>query len=136
MRIVAFFVALFLCSAGWVYYKAFVHDEPLSITATCIAQLKGMREQAKFIDLPGEDIRVERERNERNLNDLLDRLIGGLISHPKKRWVILQMEPTVERMHLEDTEARERFVAYLEAINKSVGISSTNGAFAFKLIFF
>jgi hypothetical protein len=136
MRILGVLLTLFLASAGWLYYKAFVHDEPLSITASTMQQLQALRKQAKFADLPGEDTKAERDRNESNLNELLDRIIVGLSAHPNKRWVILQMSPTVDKMYLEDTEARERFVDYLVQINDAVGISSTNGAFAFKLIFF
>jgi hypothetical protein len=136
MRILGVLLTLFLASAGWLYYKAFVHDEPLSIAASTLEQLQSLRKQAKFADLPGEDTKAERDRNESNLNELLDRIIAGLSAHPTKRWVILQMSPTVDKMYLEDTEARERFVDYLVQINDAVGISSTNGAFAFKLIFF
>ena len=136
MRVLGFILALILCSFGWLYYKAYVHDEPLSISANTMDQLRQLRGEPKFTDLPGENTRQERERNENNLNELLDRLLAGAPSHPSKRWVILQMEPTVERMYLEDTEARERFIDYLERINRVVGINSTNGAFAFRRIFF
>jgi len=136
MRIVGVLIALLVASAGWLYYKAFVHDEPLSITASTVSQLQSLRHQTKFTDLPGEDSRAERTRNEGNLNELLDRLIAGISANPSKRWVILEMAPTVDRMYLEDTEAREHFVDYLVQINNILGISSTNGAFAFKLVFF
>jgi hypothetical protein len=139
MRFVIFFAALFLGFVGWMYYTAFLHDERLIVTEVTTGRLKNLRDSAKFTDLPGTDIRAERERNEKNLNELLDRLIANLANlanQPSKRWVIHQMAPTVDRMYLEDTEARERFIAYFKEINTIVGISSTNGAFAFKLIFF
>lgn len=136
MRIVSVMLTLFLASTAWLYYKAFVNDAPLSITANTIQQLQALRQQAKFTDLPGEDTKAERDRNEGNLNELLDRIIVGISTHPNKRWVILQMSPTVDKIYLEDTEARERFVDYLVQINNAVGISSTDGAFAFRLIFF
>jgi isochorismate hydrolase len=136
LRLLSLLVALAIASCSWLYYKAYLHDSPLSISSTTIRQLAQLRANAKFTDLPGNDTRQERERNESNLNELLDRLVAGLTTHPSKRWVILQMEPTVERMYLEDTEARERFVDYLVEVNKIVGISSTDGAFATKLIFF
>jgi Domain of unknown function (DUF4844) len=136
MRIVGVLVALLIASTGWLYYKAFVYDEPLSITENTALQLRSLRQQAKFTDLPGKDTEAERGRNEDNLNELLDRIIVGISANPSKRWVILQMSPTVDKMYLEDTEARERFIDYLVQINKIVGISSTNGAFASKLIFF
>jgi len=82
MRILGVLLTLFLASAGWLYYKAFVHDEPLSITASTIEQLQFLRKQAKFADLPGEDTKAERDRNESNLNELLDRIIAGLSAHP------------------------------------------------------
>lgn len=101
-----------------------------------MTQLSAMRNEAKFADLPGSYVEAERRRNEQNLNEFLDRLLADLRQHPSKRWVIDQMAPTVDRMYLEDTEARERFIDYLERINTIVGIASTNGAFAAYLIFF
>ena len=136
MRIVGVLLTVLMASAGWLYYKAFVHDQPLPITANTVQQLRSLRQQPKFTDLPGEDTKAERDRNESNLNELLDRIISGVSAHPSKRWIILQMAPTVDKMYLEDTEARERFIDYLVQINNAVGIASTNGAFAFKLIFF
>lgn len=127
---------MLLASAGWFYYNAFMHDEPLIITTSTILQLQTLRQESKFTDLPGENIQAERTRNESNLNELLDRLMAGLSANPSKRWVIFQMNSTVENMYLEDTEARERFIDYLVRINHILGIQSTNGAFASKLIFF
>jgi len=136
MRIIGIIIVILLASAGWFYYNAFVHDEPLTITVSTISQLQSLRQQAKFTDLPGEDTQAERMRNESDLNELIDRLTAGISANPRKRWVILQMNSTVEKMYLEDTEARERFIDYLVQINNILGISSTNGAFALKLIFF
>ena len=136
MRITVIILLLLGGASGWFLYKAFLHDEPLRITENTINQLKQLRVEQKFVDLPGIDTRQERRRNEANLNELLDRMLVGLSSHPNKRWVIDEMRPTVERMYLEDTEARERSVEYLARINSIVGIASTNGAFATKLIFF
>ena len=44
-------------------------------------------------------------------------------------WVLEQMDPTVEAFHLEDTEARERCLAYIEKIFKLLGIPNDRGVF-------
>ena len=44
-------------------------------------------------------------------------------------WVLEQMDPTVEAFHLEDTEARERCLAYIEWIFKLLGIPNDRGVF-------
>jgi uncharacterized protein DUF4844 len=56
------------------------------------------------------------------INALLDRLIQDVPDNPRKSWVIASMEPTVDEFHLEDTEARQRCVDYLEKILRIVGI--------------
>lgn len=135
-RLPLVFALLLLALAGYWYYRARIQDAPLIVSPELIAQLRAMRAEGKFIDLPGSNVQVERRRNEQWLNELLDRLLSDLPQHPSKRWVIDQMTPTVRNMYLEDTEVRERFVEYLVRINRIVGIESTNGAFATYLIFF
>ena len=39
------------------------------------------------------------------------------------------MEPTVKAFHLEDTEARERCITYLEQIFRILGIPNDRGSF-------
>jgi hypothetical protein len=69
------------------------------------------------------------------LNELISRLIQGVPAHPRKSWVLAQMKPTVSKIYLEDTEARERFVDYLLQILEAFEIKNTNGAFVRYLIF-
>ena len=64
------------------------------------------------------------------MNDLLDRLITGLPTHPSKRWLLEAMEPSVSHFYLEDTEARDRCIDYLERILQIVGTKGSDGAFA------
>lgn len=135
-RLPLVFALVALALVGYWYYLAKLQDATLIITPEAMTQLSAMRNEAKFADLPGSNVEAERRRNEQNLNEFLDRLLADLLQHPSKRWVIDQMTPTVDRMYLEDTEARERFIDYLERINTIVGIDGTNGAFATYLIFF
>src|SRR5262245_50226735 len=79
-------------------------------------ELRKLRAEAKFVDLPGAPADAEKSRLEPLINDLLDRLIAGLSEHATRAWVIGQMNPTVAKFYLEDTEARERCVVYLDRI--------------------
>lgn len=132
--IALFWLVIFLAAS--VYYFAKLHDQALNVTAESVSQIRALKQAPKFRDLPGVDTKEEIKRNESNLNELLERLETGVQANPRKRWVIEQMQPTVERMYLEDTEARERFIDYLERVNGLLGIQSTNGAFAGYRIFF
>jgi len=101
----------------------------LKVDESTISQLHQLRKEAKFLDLPGEPAPGERRRLEPLMNNLLDRLIAGVRSHPSKSWVIEQMDPTVEAFHLEDTEARERCLDYIERMFRILGIPNDGGAF-------
>jgi hypothetical protein len=68
-------------------------------------------------------------------NGLLDELISGLERNPRRSWVLSSMRTTVREFYLEDTEVRERGVAYLERILRIVGIDRVNCAFCRYLIF-
>ena len=107
----------------------------LAVNDRMISQLRALREEPKFLDLPGAPAQEERRRLEPLINALLDRLIQDLPANPKKAWVIASMQPTVKEFYLEDTEARERCVDYLKRILSTVGIQTTEGAFAKYLIF-
>jgi len=101
----------------------------LKVDDSTISQLQQLRKEAKFLDLPGKPAEEERRRLEPLINSLLDRLIAGARSHPTRSWVIGQMDPTVEAFHLEDTEARERCVEYLDRTFRILGIPDDDGAF-------
>ena len=110
-------------------------DMPLDITEQALSELRELRAERKFLDLPGEPAQRERRRLEPLINGLLDRLLAGVQSHPQAGWVIGQMESTVEAFHLEDTEARERCLAYIERIFKVLRIPNDGGAFRKYMIF-
>ena len=120
-------VALAACSPSTQRQSA---EQPISVTPQVLASLSALRAQEKFADLPGRDPSIERARLQGFINELLDRLLKGLPANPRKSWVLGEMEPTVRSFYLEDTEARERCVDYLEQILHIVGIESANGAFA------
>ena len=101
----------------------------LKVDESTISQLQQLRKDAKFLDLPGRPAEEERSRLEPLMNALLDRLIAGVRSHPTRNWVIEQMDPTVESFYLEDTEARERCIDYLDRMFRILGIPDDGGAF-------
>lgn len=101
----------------------------IQVDSEKLSKLKALREEPKFLDLPGAPAAEERRRLEPLINALLDRLILGLESNPDDTWVIGQMDSTVEAFHLEDTEARERCIDYIEKIFGILGIPDDRGAF-------
>jgi len=106
------------------------NDVSLSVNETTLGRLRTLRAEPKFVDLPGAPAAAERRRLEPLINDLIDRLIVGLPAHPTKRWLLETTEPTVSRFYLEDTEARDRCVDYLDRIFQIVGTKGADGAFA------
>ncbi|MDT9000532.1 DUF4844 domain-containing protein, partial [Paucibacter sp. APW11] len=130
-------IAAFFAAVGGVF--AFTSggraELQLHIDESSIAMLRDLRLEPKFTDLPGAPAAGERRRLEPLINDLLDRLIAGIQAHPTDTWVLAQMEPTVGAFYLEDTEARERCIAYIEAVFKILGIPDDRGAFRKYLVF-
>lgn len=126
---------IFFVTASLVGFFIWPKEQQLVVTSEVIASLKKLQQSETFADLPGVDPSIERLRMKTELDDLLTRLIRGLESNPRKSWVLAEFKPTVARIHLEDTEARERFVDYLQQILESLKIESTNGAFIRYMIF-
>jgi hypothetical protein len=104
-----------------------VQDEPLSLTPDVMTQLTSLRDTERFEELPGVDTALERERLSALFQNLLDRLLAGLLKNPRKRWVMEQFQPVLVAMQDEDTEAREHFGISLERIMDIVGIESSDG---------
>jgi Domain of unknown function (DUF4844) len=116
-------------------YVFWPREQALSVTSETLVKLLALRESDTFADLPGVEPSVERARMKATLNELLSQLIQGIEANPRKSWVVAQMKPTVQKIYLEDTEARERFVGYLHDVLVILEIESTNGAFFQYLIF-
>ena len=95
----------------------------LLVDEESIKSLKALRAEPKFLDLPGAPAAEERRRLEPLMNAMLDRVIAGVETNSSDLWVIEQMDSTVEAFHLEDTEARERCIAYIERVFKILGRS-------------
>ncbi|HEV2008575.1 MAG TPA: DUF4844 domain-containing protein [Burkholderiales bacterium] len=102
-------------------------DHSLSITSDTAEQLRRLRAESKFIDLPGVNTGAERARLESSLKELVDRLLAGISANPRKAWILAQFKRTLEQATNEDTEARERFGVYLERIMDIFGIQSSDG---------
>lgn len=128
--LIAVFAATGLAYAVWPS-----SPRPLQVDAERLGRLRALRAEDKFLDLPGLKAAEERRRLEPLMNDLLDRLLRGIEAHPTDVWVIEQMDRTVDAFHLEDTEARERCIAYLERVFDIFGIPDDRGAFRKYLIF-
>ena len=104
-----------------------VVDAPLSVSDGMIRALTELRGAEKFLELPGEDARVERKRLTAIFNGTLDKVISGLKSNPHKRWVMAQIQPALVEVAYEDTEAREHFGMHIEKVMAIVEIDSSDG---------
>ncbi|MDN4036514.1 DUF4844 domain-containing protein [Massilia sp. YIM B02443] len=102
-------------------------DEPLTVDARVTEQLRDYRLASKLTHLPGIDVTEERERLEKNLDNLVDRLLEGIEKNPTKRWVLAQFQPSLEAVEYEDTEGREHFGMEIELIMDILGIDSSDG---------
>lgn len=120
---------------AWAINALTQEDQPLIISEQTIEQLRVLRTQDKFTDLPGYDTKEEKERLQNHLNHLLDRLISGVMQHPLKSWVVSEMEPAISEVYLEDTEARERFVDYINQTFAILGVTVNGNEFAQYLFF-
>jgi hypothetical protein len=110
-------------------------DMHISVTNAKVEQMRKLRGEPKFIDLPGTSAEQERMRFEPLLNSLLDRLIDGVEQYPSRSWVLAQMDAFVDEFHLEDTELRESCLAYIGRIFDILGIPDDGGAFRKYMIF-
>lgn len=110
-------------------------EQTLVVTPQVISQLRALREEPKFTDLPGAPAAAERRRTEPLFDELLDSLLVGLPQNPSKKWVLAQLDPVVAKFHLEDTELRERCVVYVQRILDIVGVEKTDGVFYKYFIF-
>jgi hypothetical protein len=108
-------------------------DEPLLVSAKTVEQLIALRASAKFNDLPGADTDEEQARLSHVFNDLLERLIAGMVGSPSKLWVMREFQLTLETVQMEDTEGREHFGTYLEQVMDILNIESSDGLLSFYL---
>lgn len=126
LKIIFFGVAGLLALGYVIFWQT---EQELVISSNVINELKTLRSEPKFLDLPGSPAEQERRRFEPLLNELLDQLIQDLPKHPKKSFVIKSLDPFVEKFHLEDTELRERCIIYVERILKALDINDVNRAY-------
>ena len=110
-----------------------VIDEPLSISPETVHQLEAFRVSEKFTDLPGTDTAVEQARLSEVFNELLNRLIAGVLSNPSKLWVMRQFQQSLDAVGMEDTEARDHFGIHLERVMDILHIESSDGLLSFYL---
>ncbi len=105
-------------------------EQNLSINQHIIEQLKALRGADKFTDLPGYDTKEEKQRLQNHLDNMLDKIIVGIEKNPKKSWLVSEMKPTIQEIYLEDTEARDRFVAYTQQVFGIVGATISGSEFS------
>ena len=107
-----------------------VVDAPIEIDETMVVKLHILRVVEKFTDLPGVNTLEERASLSGVLNDLLDRLIGGVQVNPRKLWVLAEFQHSLKLLEGQDTEGRDHFGTKLESIMDVLGIESSDGLLA------
>jgi hypothetical protein len=100
-----------------------------------VASLLQIKRLEKFVDLPGLESAEEQRRCSATVDELIDRLVEGIVRNPRKSWVLEQFVPTLRAAFKEDTEARERFGPYFEQIMNAFGIESSDGMLTYYLAF-
>jgi hypothetical protein len=128
-------IAIGLAWATFFALTRFPSEQKLVITPDTITALVSLRADQKFTDLPGYSIEKEQQRNSITINAFLDRLIAGVEQQPSKKWVLNELEIAVEQFHLEDTEARERCIVYVEKTLQILKIQSVDRYFYKYFIF-
>jgi hypothetical protein len=104
-----------------------VVDSRLSVDKKTLDQLRLYKSSAKFSNLPGLHTTKERERLEKVVNDLVERLLLGVVKNPTKRWVLAEFQRSLILVEHEDTEARDHFGTELEQIMDILNIDSSDG---------
>jgi hypothetical protein len=107
-----------------------VVDEPIEMDESTVVKLHILRMVEKFTSLPGTNTLEEKARLSAVLNDLLNRLIGGVQANPTKLWVLAEFQHSLKLVESEDTEGREHFGTELESIMDVLGIESSDGLLA------
>lgn len=110
-----------------------VVDEPLDIDASVLEQLRVFRSASKLQMLPGLNVDDERKRLSKILDDLIDRLLDGVVQNPTKLWVLTQFQASLALVEGEDTEARDHFGFELEQVMEILDIDSSDGLLAYYL---
>ena len=107
-----------------------VIDAPIEIDDSTLVKLHILRVIEKFAHLPGVNTVEEQARLSGVLNNLLDRLIGGVQANPTKLWVLTEFQHSLKLVEGEDTEGRDHFGTELESIMDVLGIESSDGLLA------
>ena len=111
-----------------------VEDEPVLVDEAVLERLRLFRQrETKLALLPGVDVRAERARLTAVLDELVDRLLEGVVQHPSKRWVMSVFQRALEQVETEDTEGRDHFGMELETVMDILGIESSDGLLRFYL---
>lgn len=111
-----------------------VIDSPIEVGSRTIHLLTELLLKDKFNALFDEDGDAgESQRLEAIINCLIEILIKSVSANKTKLWVLQQFKESLERVELEDTEARELFGVLLEEIMDILGIESSDGLLAFYL---
>jgi hypothetical protein len=122
-------LSLALLSAVLFSGVAAVSTQELNVTPKLLSDLRDFHLEPKFLDggiyhAPSEEVRITAAAH---LNELIDRLVAAIATHPTKAFVLSEFRRTLTKFDSADSEERDRLLAYLERIMDIVGIESSDG---------
>jgi hypothetical protein len=108
-------------------------DAPLSVSDATIRELTALRAAEKSPEVSGVNTAAERQRLASLFDEILDKLIGGLLSNPGRRWVMTQIHPALLAVTFENLETREHCRVLVEKMLAIVGLDESDGILNFYL---
>jgi hypothetical protein len=105
-------------------------DQALNITREVLAELASLRAEAKFHAhdfYPGAVNEVDRVEAEETVNKMLDRVVVGLPTKPRKAFVLAEFQTMLDSYDSPETEEREEICAYCERVMSVLGIERSDG---------
>src|ERR1700735_5624381 len=105
-------------------------DQTLSLTSAVFDRLAALRSAPKFQEeglYHGAPTEEMRKSVAFAINRMLDRLMSGLPSSPRKSYVLSEFLEMLKVFEGHDTEEREKACAYCERIMDLLGIESSAG---------
>jgi hypothetical protein len=110
-----------------------VADAPVSISDEGIRELIALRAADKFPEGSVVKTTAERQRLSCIFDEVLDKLIEGLLSNPSRRWVMVQVHPALLAVTFESFETRQHCRVLVEKVLAALGLNELDGMLNFYL---
>jgi hypothetical protein len=110
-----------------------VADASVSISDEAMRGLIALRAAGKFPEGSVVKTAAERQRLSCIFDEVLDKLIEGLLSNPSRRWIMVQLHPALLAVTFESLETREHCRVLVEKILAVLGLGELDGMLNFYL---